>query len=62
MRPIVIALALLGNACVIVPAGGYGQKAGGDKVLICHKARQTMELPREAATAHIKHGDRHGPC
>jgi hypothetical protein len=57
-------LSLALSACVIAPAGGYGKKAGGDgaTVLLCHKGKKTMELPREAASAHIGHGDRYGPC
>lgn len=54
-------LALLSSACVIAPTESPGQKAGGGTVLLCHKGK-TMELPQEAASAHIKHGDRYGPC
>lgn len=51
------------TACVDVPvvSGGSG-KAGGDTVLVCHKGKKTMELPREAAKAHLNHGDKSGPC
>ncbi len=37
-------------------------KAGGDTVLVCHKGKKTMQLPREAARAHIDHGDHYGSC
>lgn len=49
------------SACVVPPAGGGG-KAGGDTVVICHKGKKTLELPRGAAQAHIDHGDRLGRC
>jgi hypothetical protein len=56
-------LSLALGACVVVPSETYGKKAGGgETVLLCHKGKKTMELPREAASAHIGHGDRYGPC
>ena len=64
MKTMLIAgcLSLALSACVVVPSGGHGGKAGGATVLLCHKGKKTMELPREAATAHLGHGDRYGPC
>ena len=50
------------SACVVAPTGGSGGKAGGDTVVVCHKGKKTLELPREAAQAHLAHGDRTGPC
>lgn len=60
-------LAALTSGCILVPmddSGGSssGGKAGGGTVVLCHKGNKTMELPREAAQAHIGHGDSHGPC
>jgi hypothetical protein len=49
------------NACVVAPDGGSG-KAGGDTMVVCHKGKKTLELPSEAAKAHLNHGDRLGPC
>jgi hypothetical protein len=49
------------SACVVAPDGGDG-KAGGDTVVVCHKGKKTLELPRDAAKAHLDHGDRSGPC
>lgn len=49
------------SACVVAPAGSGG-KSGGDTTVICHKGKKTLELPREAAQAHLNHGDRTGPC
>lgn len=49
------------SGCVVFPVG-YGGKAGGDTVLVCHKGKKTMELPRSAAQGHMNHGDRMGPC
>ncbi|WP_374605367.1 hypothetical protein [Arenimonas sp.] len=48
--------------------GGYygssksGAGAGGDTVLVCHKGKKTMELPRAALDGHLGHGDRRGRC
>lgn len=56
-------LVCLASGCVLVPSGeSPGAKAGGGTVLLCHKGKKTMELPREAAQGHIKHGDAYGPC
>ena len=49
------------SACAVAPAGDGG-KAGGDTSVICLKGKKTLELPREAAQAHLDHGDRLGPC
>jgi starvation-inducible outer membrane lipoprotein len=60
---LLVCLCLGLSACVVVPSGGYGKKSGGGAtVLLCHKGKKTMELPREAASGHIGHGDRYGPC
>ncbi|MFA5940497.1 MAG: hypothetical protein WC809_14155 [Sinimarinibacterium sp.] len=63
---LVLLLALLASACVFVPVSGPGPggggKAGGGTVLLCHKGKKTMELPQEAARAHLDHGDHYGPC
>jgi hypothetical protein len=50
------------TACVVPQVGNGGGKAGGDTVVVCHKGKKTLELPRDAAQAHINHGDRRGPC
>jgi hypothetical protein len=55
-------LVLSVSACVVAPAGGGAGKAGGDTVVVCHKGKKTLELPRGAAQAHLDHGDRPGPC
>ena len=49
------------SACALTPVDGGG-KAGGDTVVVCHKGKKTLELPREAASAHLGHGDTRGPC
>ena len=60
----VLALTIAGCADVYNPDhhGGHDGKAGGDTVLVCHKGKKTLELPREAAKAHINHGDSFGSC
>jgi hypothetical protein len=61
-----IILLLSVSACALVQTsgegGGNGGKAGGDTVVVCHKGKKTLELPRSAAQAHLDHGDRRGPC
>lgn len=61
----------LASAVLLSACGTYGgarydyppsAKASGDTVLICHKGKKTMELPRSAASAHIGHGDYYGRC
>jgi len=48
------------SGCVLVPVGLIGGPAGKD--LVCHKGKKTLELPREAVSAHLGHGDHRGPC
>ncbi len=56
-------LSLSVSACALPPpGGGGGAKGGGDTVVVCHKGKKTLELPRAAAQAHLDHGDRPGPC
>ena len=66
MKTIFVAAALLSlSACVVPPIDGGGNgggKGGGDTVIVCHKGKKTMELPRSAAQGHLNHGDRAGPC
>lgn len=51
--------ASLAVGCVAyVDSPGEGQQ----KVLVCHKDRQTLELPEPAVDAHLRHGDQLGPC
>lgn len=58
----VVAVVLTLGACSYIPVVGHGGKAGGDTVLVCHKGKKTMELPRSAAEGHMNHGDRYGRC
>ncbi|GAB3359322.1 hypothetical protein [Lysobacter tyrosinilyticus] len=32
------------------------------KELVCHKGKKTLELPRDAVSAHLGHGDHRGSC
>jgi hypothetical protein len=57
---LVLFLAACGHIRIV--DDGHGGKAGGDTVLICHKGKKTMELPRSAAGGHMNHGDRYGRC
>ena len=61
MKLLAIALSVIAlSACgSIAPGQPY---KGGDTVLVCHKGKKTMELPANAAEAHINHGDRYGRC
>jgi hypothetical protein len=58
---LVMALAAAAGSCILVAPEPSGAKGGHD-VVICHKGKKTMTLPREAVAAHMDHGDRHGPC
>lgn len=68
MKIVVVLMLTLGLAA----CGTYGSrdyhrgpakaKAGGDTVLVCHKGKKTMELPRSALDGHLGHGDRRGRC
>ena len=63
MQLLVMALVALATAgCVSVASDASSGKAGGDTLLVCHKGKQTLELPEEASQAHLGHGDRLGPC
>jgi len=62
MKLILASMLLLSvSACVLAPTNGGG-KASGDTVVVCHKGKKTLELPQNAAEAHLGHGDRRGPC
>lgn len=51
------------SGCVLVGAPhSSGKGGGGGDVTLCHKGKKTMTLPRDAAGAHMDHGDRMGPC
>lgn len=53
-----VAGVLAGGCVAYVDSPGEGQ----EKVLVCHKGRQTLELPEPAVDAHLRHGDHLGPC
>ncbi|KGM57045.1 hypothetical protein N799_12685 [Lysobacter arseniciresistens ZS79] len=54
-------LAVTASGCVVIPEDLLG-RFGGGTVLVCHKGKKTMELPREALNGHLNHGDHRGPC
>jgi len=54
-----ILLVLPLSACVLLPTELVGPPG---KDLVCHKGKKTLELPREAISAHLGHGDYRGPC
>jgi hypothetical protein len=66
MKPMfALVLLMLVSGCVVAPDAGGGKtngKAGGDTAVVCHKGKKTLELPRNAAQAHLDHGDKLGPC
>lgn len=47
------------SGCVLLPAELVGPPG---KNLVCHKGKKTLELPRDAMSAHLGHGDYRGPC
>lgn len=40
----------------------YEVGEGQQRVLVCHKGKQTKELPEAALAGHLNHGDYRGPC
>lgn len=47
------------SGCVLLPAELTGPPRND---LVCHKGKKTLELPRDAMSAHLGHGDYRGPC
>ncbi len=66
MKPMLaLMLSMVVSGCVVAPdtrSGKPAGKAGGDTAVVCHKGKKTLELPRNAAQAHLDHGDKLGPC
>lgn len=62
LTAVLLMLALSACATVYPGQSRQGMGQGSDKVLICHKGKNTLELPTSAAQAHINHGDRYGRC
>jgi len=58
-RLLALLLVLPLSGCALLPAELIGQPG---KNLVCHKGKKTLELPREAITAHPGHADYRGPC
>lgn len=42
--------------------GGRGDDSGGQRVVLCHKARNTLAVGASSREAHLQHGDRLGAC
>lgn len=42
--------------------GPSGKQYGRTKVTLCHKGKKTITVGAPATKAHLKHGDRLGPC
>ena len=70
LKPTVLALlSIIGvTALLLLPHGFWaGQPSNvtashaGDKVTLCHKGK-TIQVSPFAVSAHIAHGDSHGPC
>lgn len=47
------------SGCELLPVALTGP---ANRDLVCHKGKKTLELPREAISAHLGHGDHRGPC
>jgi hypothetical protein len=39
-----------------------GDQAGGNRVTICHKGRNTLTISESGLNGHLGHGDTLGPC
>jgi hypothetical protein len=42
--------------------GPGGNQYGKTKVTLCHKGKKTITVGAPAAKAHMRHGDKLGPC
>jgi hypothetical protein len=42
--------------------GSAGHQYGKTKVTLCHKGKKTITVGAPAAKAHLRHGDKLGPC
>jgi hypothetical protein len=42
--------------------GPSGKQYGKTKVTLCHKGKKTITVGAPAAKAHLRHGDKLGPC
>lgn len=68
MKLAITAITVLAVAgCAVVPAhrtgmAGNAPRTSGDTVVLCHKGKKTMQLPRSAMQGHLGHGDRLGRC
>lgn len=45
-----------------VKSGGNGASEGQDKVVLCHKGKNTLTVGSAAQAAHLRHGDGVGAC
>ena len=59
---IAFAITLALAACGNVRHRHMIETDGGNSVLVCHKGKKTLELPRSAVDAHLAHGDWIGRC
>lgn len=68
MKLAITAIAVFAIAgCAVVPThrtgmAGNAPRTSADTVVLCHKGKKTMQLPRAAMKAHLDHGDRMGRC
>jgi hypothetical protein len=58
-RLLAVLLVLPLSGCELLPVALVGPPG---KDLVCHKGKKTLELPREAISAHLGHGDYRGRC
>jgi uncharacterized membrane protein YgcG len=57
-----LAFAALGGIGLAGSAISLAQYQYGKKVTLCHKGKNTITVSAKAVPAHLRHGDKLGPC
>lgn len=58
LTPLLLTLA----ACTIYQDDGPDPQGKNQKIFICHKGKQSLQVDENATRAHLNHGDRLGRC
>jgi hypothetical protein len=58
---VMLLVASTGLGCVAISTAPPPDR-GQEKVLVCHKGKNTLEVAAPAVDAHLRHGDTRGPC
>ena len=58
--PVLLLLAL--SSCTIYQDEGPDPQGNNQKIFICHKGKQSLQVDEQATRAHLNHGDSLGRC